>query len=100
MTKNIFEDKIFAVMSYLWIICIIPLIFKKDNKFVLNHGKQGLVIFVCVVCVFVASILFDWILRPGLFLFGVLSVWGIIESLRGNSLKIPVVSEVADKITL
>lgn len=98
--QEVLEGKIFAVMGYLWILCILPLIFKKDNRFVLIHSKQGLVIFIGVVGVFVLSILFEWILRPGLFLFGIVSLWGIVESLRGNNLKIPLISDVAEKITL
>jgi len=99
-THDIYEDKIFAVMGYLWILCIIPLVFKKDNRFVLAHSKQGLVIFVGIVCIFVASILFDWILRPGLFIFGIASIWGIVESIKGKDLKIPFIHQIADKIVL
>ena len=40
--KTIREGKVFAILSYLSILCIIPLILKKDNEFVLAHGKQGL----------------------------------------------------------
>lgn len=94
------DAKIFAVMGYLWILCILPLLFKKDDAFVLSHSKQGLVIFVGVVATFILSILFPWLLRPGLFAFGVISLWGIVESLRGRTLKIPVVSDLADQITL
>ncbi len=98
--KNDAEDKIFAIMAYLSILCIVPLVFKKDNKFVLSHSKQGLVIFVGFVCIFVVSILFDWILRPGLFLLGLASIYGIIESIRGKYIKIPLIHQIADKITL
>lgn len=94
------DAKIFAVMGYLWILCILPLLFKKDNAFVLKHSKQGLVIFIGVVGTFILSILFEWLLRPGLFVFGIISLWGIVESLRGKTLRIPVVSDLADKITL
>ena len=99
-TQDVEEGKIFAVMAYLWLLCIVPLVFKKDNPFVLSHGKQGLVIFVGVVCIFIVSILFDWILRPGLFLLGILSLWGMIESLKGQELRIPFICDIADKITL
>ena len=43
--KEVQEGKIFAVIGYLGILCLIPLLFKKDNKFALFHGKQGLVLF-------------------------------------------------------
>lgn len=97
---EVLDGKIFAVMAYVWGLCILPLIFKKDNAFVLSHSKQGLVIFVSVVGVFVLSILFDWILRPGLFVLGIFSFLGMIESLRGRSMRLPLISDVADKITL
>ncbi len=95
------EGKIFAVMSYLSILCILPLLLKKDNPFVQCHGKQGLVIFIGEVAVFILSIVLgEGFLRLGLFLFGVLSFWGIIEVLRGKDTQLPVVSDIADKITL
>ncbi|HQL41869.1 MAG TPA: hypothetical protein PLO93_06230, partial [Candidatus Omnitrophota bacterium] len=85
---------------YLWILCIIPLVFKKENFFVLDHARQGLVIFIGVVAIFIFSIVFPWLLRPGLFFFGVLSLWGILESLQGKDLRIPIIRDYADKITL
>jgi uncharacterized membrane protein len=97
---EVLEGKIFAVMAYVWGLCIVPLVFKKDNAFVLSHSKQGLVIFVSVVGVFVLSILFDWILRPGLFVLGIFSLLGMIESLRGRQMRLPLISDLADKITL
>lgn len=101
-TENqILEGKIFAILAYLSIFCIIPLVLKKDNPFVLSHGKQGLVIFVGEVAVFVIHIaLGTWILRAGFFLLGLISLWGIIEVLKGCYIKIPVISDIADKITL
>jgi uncharacterized membrane protein len=98
--RDIKEGKIFAILGYLWILCIIPLVFKKENSFVLNHSRQGLVIFVGVVAIFIFSIVFPWLLRPGLFLAGILSLWGILEALQGKDLRIPFVRDYADKITL
>jgi uncharacterized membrane protein len=100
-SQQILEGKIFALLSYLAILCIIPLVIKRDNPFVLAHGKQGLVLFVGEVAVFVASIILPMILiKLVYFLFGLLSLWGIVESLRGNFIKMPVVSEIAEKIIL
>ena len=98
--QQIMEGKIFAVLSYLSILCIIPLVLKRDNRFVLSHGKQGLVLFIGEVAVFVISVIFEWILRPSIFIFGVFSLWGIIEALKGQDVRLPVVSDIADKITL
>jgi uncharacterized membrane protein len=100
-SQQILEGKIFALLSYLAILCIIPLVIKRDNPFVLAHGKQGLVLFVGEVAVFVASIILPMLLiKLFYFVFGLLSLWGIVESLRGNFIKMPVISEIAEKIIL
>ncbi|MGE0269131.1 MAG: hypothetical protein AB7S78_11835 [Candidatus Omnitrophota bacterium] len=38
--KKILDGKIFAAVSYLFILCAIPLIFKNDNTFTFAHGKK------------------------------------------------------------
>ncbi len=94
------EGKIFAILAYLSILCIIPLLFKKDNQFVLSHGKQGLVLFIGEVGVFVLSIIFPWLLRIGLFCLGIYSFVGIISALQGRTIKLPFISRMAENITL
>jgi fumarate reductase subunit D len=98
--KNVLEGKIFAVMAYLSILCIIPLILKKDNDFVLSHGKQGLVIFIGEVGVFIFSIVFPWLLKLGLFIWGLLSLLGIIAVVRGRFIELPVIARIAEQIDL
>ena len=99
--KVVLEGKVFAILSYLFILSIIPLILKKDNDFVMSHGKQGLVIFVAEVGVFILSIIMgEGFLRLGLFILSVMSFVGIIAVLRGQYIELPVISKVADKITL
>ena len=99
--KLILDGKIAAILSYLSILCIIPLLLKKENDFVLSHGKQGLVLFVGEVTLFVIHIVLGtWILRLGFLIFGMISLWGIMEVLRGHYVRLPFVAEIADKITL
>ena len=99
--QQILEGKIFAVLSYLSILCIIPLVLKKDNSFVLKHGKQGLILFLGEVAVFILYIILgQWILRLGMFVFGVLSFVGLIAVLQGRDAELPVVSNLANSITL
>ena len=98
--NQVLDGKVFALLSYLSIFCIIPLLFKKDNDFVLSHGKQGLVIFIGQVAVFILSILFPWIFKFGIFIFSVLSFIGIIAAISGRYVQLPVISGIARKITL
>ena len=97
--KEIQEGKIFAFMGYLSFLCIIPLVFKKDNDFVLFHAKQGLVIFVAEVAVFILSIVIN-IRSFGILVFGLLSLWGIFLALSGKRTKIPIVYDISEKISL
>lgn len=100
-SEEILEGKIFALLSYLSILCILPLLFKKENAFVLQHGKQGLVIFLGEVAVFIVHIILGpWIFRLGIFVFGIFSFLGIIAVLRGRYVKLPGIADIAEKITL
>ena len=99
--REILEGKIFALLSYLSIFCIIPLVFKRDNAFVLMHGKQGLVLFIIQVGIFIASIVLPWpLIKLFYFILGLLSLWGIVESLKGRFVRMPFIAEIADKIIL
>ena len=97
---QVVEGKVFAILSYLSILCIVPLILKKENPFVLSHGKQGLVLLVGEVAVFIISIVFPWLLKLGVFIFGILSFIGILAVLAGRYIKLPIVDGIAAKITL
>lgn len=94
------EGKVFALLAYLSILCIIPLIFKKDNSFVLLHSKQGLVLFIAQVGVFILSIVFPWLLKIGMFILFAISFIGILAVLDGRRLELPVVFELSQKISL
>ena len=98
---QILEGKIFAILSYLSIFCIIPLVFKKDNKFAYTHGKQGLIIFVAEVAVFIIHIILgQWFLRLGIFILGVFSLIGLVAVLKSEYVRLPFVADIADSITL
>ncbi len=100
-SQVVVEGKVMALLSYLSILCIIPLLFQKQNPFVLQHGKQGLVIFVGEVAVFILSILLgEWILRLGFLFLSVLSFVGIVSVLQGRYTRLPVAGKLAETITL
>ncbi len=102
-SQEVKEGRPFAILAYLSILCIIPLILKKDNSFCLLHAKQGLVLFIAEVAVFVLSVLpliggIVW--RAGVLTFGLISIWAIVQVSLGHNPRIPVVFELAEKIIL
>ncbi len=101
--KDIEENKIIAALSYVGILCLIPLLAKKESKFAQFHGKQGLVLFIAWIIVWVIGIIpfLGWLI----FFFGsiallVLSILGIIQALSGKYWKIPFLSQYAERIKL
>ncbi|MDD5282283.1 MAG: hypothetical protein PHF69_06320 [Candidatus Omnitrophica bacterium] len=97
------EGKFFAVISYVSFLCIISLILKKDNKFALYHARQGLVLFVMEVAAFILSIipLLGWLIWIfGYALFLLVSIWGIMQAALGIYCRIPIVTEISEKVIL
>ncbi len=97
---DVLDGKMYAVLAYLSIFCIVPLIVKKNNAFVLSHGRQGLVLFVGEVAALVVSIVFPWSLRPFLFILFGFSFWGMVVAIRGQFVELPVIAQIAKKITI
>ena len=98
--EDVLDGKMYAVLAYVSIFCIVPLILKKDNPFVLGHGRQGLVLFVLEVATLVVSIIFPWLFRPFLFILFGFSFWGMVMAIRGQGVELPVISRIAEKITI
>ena len=98
--EDIIDGKMYAVLAYLSILCIVPLIIKKNNAFVLDHGRQGLVLFVAEVATLVVSIVFPWAFRPFLFIFFGFSLWGMVMAIRGQSVELPFIARIAERISI
>lgn len=97
---DIIEGKMYAVLAYLSILCIIPLILRKKNPFVLAHGKQGLVLFIAEAATIIVSIVLPWAFNPLMFVLLIASFWGMVAAIRGEVVNLPVVAEIAAKIDL
>ncbi|MBF0432212.1 MAG: hypothetical protein HQK83_13085 [Fibrobacteria bacterium] len=98
----ILEGKIWAIMSYLWILCLIPLILKKDNEFSFFHARQGLVLFVAsIICAGLMMVPFINFIVPTIhLLIFVFSLMGIFNALMGKYWKIPIIGKYAERIEL
>ncbi|MBU1727445.1 MAG: hypothetical protein KJ880_07435 [Candidatus Omnitrophica bacterium] len=101
--KEVEEGKFFAVISYISFLCVVSLLLKKDNKFVLYHAKQGLVLFVIEVVGFIFSIVppLGWFYRVfGVAIFIVVSLLGAYNAYKGVFFGLPWISNAAEKISL
>lgn len=101
--KDIAENKTLAAISYLGVLCLIPLLLKKESPFVQFHAKQGLVLFIAeIILCFVNIIPFlgqiMWLVVCLIFV--IVSIQGIIKTLKGEWWTIPIISDYAKKINL
>jgi len=101
-----------VVLSYLWILCLIPLLTKKDDNEVQWHAKNGLAILiaeiVCWVLFVIVGIVARHIALAGCgvgviqcivwIAFLAVRVMCIIKGINGQRLRVPVVSDFADKM--
>ena len=97
---------VMIVLSYLWILALIPLLVEKDDQEVQWHAKNGLVLTVAeFVLWLVFSIIsstgigcFFAIFLPLIFLgFTVIRVICIVKGLNGQRFIVPGLSQYADK---
>lgn len=101
--KDIEENKAIAVLSYIGILCLVPLLAKKESRFAQFHAKQGLVLFIVEVVVYIISIIpiIGWLIGIiGTLIFIVISVIGIIKVLNGEYWEMPLIADLAKKINL
>jgi uncharacterized membrane protein len=98
------------VLSYLGILCLIPLLVKKDDPEVQWHAKNGTALFGAEIIVFIIRIMLIFIHIPfltcGLTLvfcviwlgFLALSIICIMKAINGQRFRIPVLTDFAEKM--
>jgi len=108
--KDIEEGKGLAWLSYLGIFILIPLLTQKDNPYTKFHIKQGLILlilsigwafiqFVFIFIPFLKVIIFLLFYPVWIFIL-VLTIIGIVNSLRGKIEVLPLIGKYAEKIKI
>lgn len=97
--KDVEDNKFVAVLSYIHILFLVPLLLKRDSKFCQFHAKQGLILFIVQTIVgLVAWIpVIGWLLGLAAVL---ISIIGILKVLAGEYWKIPYLYEYSQKIKI
>lgn len=94
-SKDVEENKLWAVLGYLGILCLIPLLGKKDSPFAQYHAKQGLILLLGWIVSWVPFI--GWLVWFGV---AILSIIGIINALGGKMTPLPLVGSYAEKLNI
>jgi uncharacterized membrane protein len=94
------ENKGITVLSYIGILCLVPLLAKKDSKFAQYHAKQGLVLFIMELIIWVLIVIpvLGWIIYVvGIITSLVLAIMGIMNVVNGKCKELPIIGKFADK---
>jgi len=95
------QKNILAIISYIGILCLIPILMKDKNGFVKFHAKQGLVLFIAEIITWVIFYALPyqlWFLYNLLtLLWIILSIIGIINAVKGKQESLPIIGGFAEK---
>ncbi len=115
--KDIDDNKVMAILSYIWILVLIPLLAVKDSPFTKYHVKQGLVLlismlalglglgiimgilgFIPIINIFagIASVILFFVILPIANL--IFMIIGIINASKGEMKELPLIGKFADKL--
>jgi uncharacterized membrane protein len=92
------NNTVMAILAYLGILVVIPLIAAKDNQFAKFHAKQGLVLLICEVIGWFILVVpfFGWIVGPILELaFLVMIILGIVNVVNHQMKELPIIGHFA-----
>lgn len=95
------KSQFMAMMSYLGVLCLVPLVRNKDDEYVDFHARQGLVIWILgILAIFTLYI-------PGLgkLVFGTLammvmaySILGLVSVLLHKAWRLPIIYNLSTKL--
>lgn len=104
------DRTLMVVLAYLWILALIPLLTKKEDREVQWHAKNGLAILVAEIAVWLIFFILGFVIPDiagcGLSMiscivwigFLVLRIVCIVKATSGQRLRVPVISDFADKM--
>ncbi len=91
------KERVLAVVSYLWILLIIPIAWKNKSRQLLSHVYSGIVLFfLWSLIIFIFKIPFAGVLIGVLLMLAclVFTIWGIYDAVTGRDSKIPGVEKI------
>lgn len=107
MKENISKKrKWWAILSYLGILVLLPLIKKQDDNFIVYHAKQGIVLFFFFIAVDFFARVISWgrVILLAYILICVINliyiIIGIINCARAEKTPLPFIGRIAEKITI
>ena len=92
--RDIESNKVMAILAYIWLLFLVPLLAAKDSKFAQFHAYQGISLFITWVIVNVIGMILPYTLS-GLVTIGVLvlAIIGIMNAYQGKAKPLPLIGK-------
>jgi uncharacterized membrane protein len=99
-SRDIEDNKVMAILAYIWILLLVPLLAAKDSKYARYHAYQGVTLFIAWVAVRALG----WILPynlSGLVTIAslgllVLAIIGILNAFNGRAKPLPLIGKLLE----
>ncbi len=94
------RSRVMASMSYLGILCFVPLLFGREDDFISFHARQGLVLWAWgVLAIFSLAIPgLGWFFALSSSLITVVSLIGFVTALFLKAWRFPLIGGLADRL--
>lgn len=106
--EDVDKNKVFGILAYLGIFCLVPIIVAKDSPFAKYHANQGLVLFLAEIALSVALSIFSIIIYSILPFAHVLTsilellylaplvllIMGILNAAQGKCVPLPIIGGI------
>ncbi len=97
--RDIRKDALLAILSYFYVLVLIPLIFGKKDEFIHYHAKQGLLLLILWV---LAGFTFYLPYLPWVFIIVIFVdvLFGVIHVILGKERPMPILGKMAERISV
>jgi len=95
------SQKVLGIMSYLSVLAVVPYLFRRGDKFVQFHARQGVILFLLEMATWILVVIpiLGWLANFILWIiWAVLSLLGIFGVWRGRKYRLPFIYQLAKKI--
>ena len=110
MTEEVRKGAGLAALSYVFFLCIFVLVYDKNNQFARYHARQSLVMFISLSACWMLAALLErlWIFHTlggiinffGTVIYLIYALIGIFSSLMGLKTRLPLISDVAERLII
>ena len=105
--KDAQDNKVMAILAYLWILVLVPLLAAKESPFARYHSNQGLILVITYIAAFIVFVILGlvfaliglwWlvyllqsVVYLGLF---VITILGIVNAAKGECKPLPLIGNL------